>query len=130
MDANEFLNKGIGTKEKSTLKPAVVKIAGIDFQVETKDGKKMDSPLARITVKHPESEDTIVITKVKFEKNGKLIVVGIWCNLDEDGNFQKGSSVSAIMKHLGVEKLADAIGKEIATVEQSETDHYLCLKAY
>lgn len=130
METQDFLETGIGTKEIPTLKPSMVKIASVEIQTETKDKKPMKSPLAHFKVKHPDKEELINITKVKYIRNDKVEVVGLWCNLDEDKNFQKGSAVVAIMEFLKVDNLKATIGNDVELVTQSETDSYLCIKAY
>ena len=67
---------------------------------------------------------------MKFERNGKLEVVGLWAQLDEDNKFKKSSAVSAVMNFLSVNTLEEVYGKEIETTKQSEENTYLCLKAY
>ena len=129
-EANELLEKGIGTIEHETLKPATVKIASIDFQILNKKNEKMASPLAKFMVIHPDKDEPIMISKVKFLDGEKIKLVGLWCNLDKDGNFSKSSAISKVMSFLKVESLKDCIGKTIDTLEQTDSDHYLCLKAY
>ena len=70
------------------------------------------------------------MTKVKVIKNEKVDVVGLWCQLDEDSKFQKGSAVSELLNFLNVNSLSELEGKEINAIEQSENSEYLCLKAY
>ena len=130
METQELMKTGIGTKESQTLNPAIVKIVSVRFQTETKDGKKMDTPLAHFECKHPDKEDLISLTKVKYEKNGKLEVVGLWAQLDEDNKFKKSSSVSALLIFLGCSNIEETYGKEINTIKQSEDNNYLCMKAY
>ena len=120
----------IGTKESSKLKPSKVKIVSVEFQTETKEGKKMKSPLAIINCKHPDREELVKISKIKTERNGKLEVVSLWTNLDEEGKLQKSSAVSDLLRFLKVETLEAIYGKEIESIEQSKEDTYLCLKAY
>ena len=130
MDTEKLMKTNIGTKEIQTLNPAKVKIVSVEFQTETKEGKKMDTPLAHFNCKHPNREELISITKVKYERNGKLEVVGFWVQLDEDEKFKKSSAISALLKFLDCENLEDTYNKEIDTTKQSEDNLYLCLKAY
>lgn len=130
METQDMLNKGIGTKEIPKLKPAKVSIVGVSIKDKKKDGTDMPTPLVQVHVKHPEKEDPIEMTKVKVIRNDKVSVVGLWCQLDEDGLFQKGSAVSELMNFLNVSSLNEIEGKEIEAVEQSKESDYLCLKAY
>ena len=130
METQDLLKIGIGTKETTTLNPSEVKIVSVEIQTETKDGKKMDTPLVHFKCKHPDKEELISLSKVKFERNGKLEVVGLWAQLDEDGMFKKSSAVVAVLNYLSVGTLEEAYGKDINTIRQSEDNPYLCLKAY
>lgn len=130
MENNDLLKVGIGTKEKPKLKPAKVTIAGVSIKDKKKSGEDMKTPLVKVLVKHPDKEEPIEMTKVKLIKDDKVFVVGLWCQLDEDKKFQKGSAVSELMNFLQVGSLEELEGKEIETVEQGKDSEYLCLKAY
>jgi len=130
METQDLMKVGIGTKESQTLNPKKVKIVSVRFQTETKEGKKMDTPLAHFECKHPDREELISLSKVKYEKQGKLDVVGLWVQLDEDNNFKKSSAISAVLNFLNCKTLEETYGKEIDTSKQSEDNQYLCLKAY
>jgi hypothetical protein len=133
METADLLGLGIGTKETASLKPAKVKIVNVTIKDKTKEGKEMKVPLAEINVKHPEKDETIPMTKIKLERNGKLEVVATWVQTDEEDGVQKivkSSALAYLMNFLGVSALADIYGKEIEAIEQSKEDAYLCLKAY
>jgi len=131
-EANEILNKAIGNKEKvsNSLKPSKVIIKAIEVKTKKSDGEDMKVPLIEFVVKHPDQEDTIKISKVKQLLNDKVYCSNTWYVLDEDKNIQKDSPLSRVMTYLGVATLAEAIGKEIDTIEESELKHFLVLKAY
>jgi len=129
METQDFLKIGKGTKEIPKLKPSKVTIVGVSIKEKTKEGVKMKTPLVQISVKHPEKEEPIEMTKIKTIKADKVSVVGLWCQLDEDGLFQKGSAITDLMDFLQVSCLAELEGKEIEAVEESK-EGYLCLKAY
>ena len=130
MEAQDYLKIGIGTKETQKLKPAKVKILGVEIQTKTKDGTVMKSPLANILVKHPDREEQVKLSKIKCERNGKLEVVTLWVSLDDEGKFQKSSALSELLRFLKVETLEQLTGKDVETIEQSKEDTYLCIKAY
>ena len=132
MEENNILNKKTGSTEqpRGTVSPAKVTIASVVIKEKNKEGVKMDTPLAQFLVKHPDKEELLSISKVKFLDGDKLKVVGFWVQTDKDGNFFKGSSIDRILKLLECETLADTYGKEIDTVTESENSPYLCLKAY
>ena len=127
-----ILQTKTGEKEqpKTTVGPAKVKIASVVIKDKDKDGKKMTTPLAQFMVKHPDKEELILISKIKFLQGEKLVAKGFWVQLDEDNKFYKGSTIDLILKCLKCETLEDTYGKEIDTVEENENSPYLCLKAY
>lgn len=129
METQDILKAKIGTKENAKLKPAKVKILGVEIQTKTKEGNVMKSPLLHILCQHPDRQDALKLSKVKFERNGKLEAVSLWVNL-EDGEFPKSSAVSELLRFLKVDSLENVAGKEIEAIEQSKEDTYLCLKAY
>ena len=129
-EKKDLLNTKIGTKEIPKLKPSKVTIAGVSIKDKTNDGKEMKTSLVKILVKHPDKDEPIEMTKIKVIRNEKVSVVGLWCQLDEDGLFQKGSAISDLLNFVGVESLSQLEGKEIEAVEQSKDSEYLCLKAY
>jgi hypothetical protein len=131
-NTNDLLKAKSGNNEQSsgTVEPAKVKIASVVIKDKNKNNEKMQTPLAQFLVKHPDKEELLSISKVKYLDGEKLKTVGFWVNTDEDGNFFKGSAVDIILKKLECETLEDTYGKEIDTVIESETSPYLCLKAY
>jgi len=133
METQELMNLGIGTKERSKLKPAKVKIVNVTIKSETNEGKAMKTSLAELNCKHPDKEELIQITKIKVERNGKLEVVSTWIQTeDEEGTKKivKSSALALLMTYLKVNTLEELYNKEIDAVEQSKEDSYLCLKAY
>lgn len=130
MEKQDLLNTEIGTKEIPKLKPAKVSIVGVSFKDKTKEGKEMKTPLVQIIVKHPDKEETLEMTKIKVIRNEKVAVISLWCQLDEDKKFQKGSAVSDLLTFLKASSLKEVEGLEIEAVEESKESDYLCLKAY
>jgi hypothetical protein len=122
---------GIGTKEAtSVLKPAKVTITGVRIQTKTKDEKEMKSPLVHVIVKHPDREEPLELSKVKYIKADKVAVASLWANVDSDGLIAKSSAVAELLRFMKVNTIDELTGKEIEAVEQSKEDLYLCLKAY
>ena len=118
------LNLPIGTEEAEKLKPANVKI--IDVKVEpigTKGGRK-----AICFCKHPQKEETIQISAVKYEHNGKLESVGLWINLDSANKLRKNSALVYFLNSVGAKTIGDLKGKDCLTTE--DESGYLTFKAY
>ena len=130
METQDILKAKIGTKETVKLKPAKAIIQSVEIQKETKDGKKMKSPLINILCKHPDQEEPIKISKIKCEKNGKLEAASLWVNIDDDNNIQKSSALAELLRFAKVESVEGLKGKEVELIEQSKEDSWLCIKAY
>lgn len=123
-ETQEELETGIGTREKMSLKPEKVKIVKVQInEVGEKKTKKVV-----FTVKHPAKEETIEISKIKYEKNKKLRIVGSWYSLDDDGLIQKDSATAFLLRYCSVSKLKELEGKEVNT--DIDDDGFLCMKAY
>ena len=124
MESQNELETGIGSKEATTLKPAQVRIVDVRIvEVGEKRNKKIVCD-----VKHPDKEETIKISAVKYEHNGRLEEVGLWFNKDEDKLVTKGSALAVFMNFLNVTTIKDLKDKEVLTAEGEKG--YLCFKAY
>jgi hypothetical protein len=132
MENTEIIKKKVGNVEqpRSTVSPAVVKIASVLLKTKDKNDKEMTTPLVQFMVKHPDKEELITISKVKYIDGDKAVAKGFWVQTDDDDNFYKGSAIDLILKKLGVETLDETYGKDIDTIEESKDSPYLCLKAY
>jgi len=120
------LEKGIGTKEAEILKPAKVKIEKVSL-VEVKIGNQLREKLV-CSVKHPDREELIEISKVKYQRKDKLKTSGLWYKEDEDGLIQKGTALAELLTFTNSPNIKSLIGKEIDTVADEEG--YLCFKIY
>ena len=124
MEEQELLNKSIGTKENIKLKPEKVKIVKVEV---VKVGDKGSTKVV-CNIKHSAKEELVKVSEVKFESKGKLDIVGLWGNLDEDKQIRKGSALAVLMSFLNCKTPKEMEGKEIQTVEDELG--YLCFKAY
>ncbi len=124
MEDQEKLDKKIGTKEQEKLKPEIVKIE----KVKVEEVEKAKSEKVVCSVKHSSKEELIDISAVKFEKNGKLISVGLWYNEDSDKLIAKNSALAVLMSFVKVETPKQLEGKEIMTTEDDKG--YLVFKCY
>lgn len=114
----------IGTKELTGLKSAKVKLLNTKI-VEV--GEKKNQKVVLI-VKHPDRDESVEISAVKYEKKGKLDISGLWLNKDEEGLIRKGSALANFLVFLKCEKINDLPLKECETTEDEKG--YLCFKAY
>jgi len=123
MESQEELEKGIGNIEPEILKPAKVKIV----KVELKEIKKMKKLVC--SVKHPNREETIDISRVKYiGKGDKVSTVGLWYMEDSEGNIQKGTALAEFLIFNVAKNIKQLEGKEIETI--AEDSGYLCFKSY
>lgn len=130
MEQDDLGNTGIGDKEAQKLGPATVTILGYTVKRETKEGKKMDSPLISFTCKHPNREESININKIKVIDGNQVKSVSMWVNMDEDDKIVKGSFLAQVLGFLKCSNLNDITNKTMEAVEESDSSKYLCLKAY
>lgn len=125
METQDKLNIEIGTTEteKTTLKPARVKI--VKVSVETVEKAKSDK--VKFEVKHPDKTETINISSVAYLDGREVVVSGTWFNTDKEGKIQKCSALAVLLKKLEAKTLKYAEGKDIDTELDGK---YLCFKAY
>jgi hypothetical protein len=132
MNTDDILKSGIGNldKKSNALKPAKVTITEILVKDKKNNGETMDTPLIEFMVKHPDNEELIKLSKVKQLINDKVSCNSTWLTFDAEDNIQKDMPLSRLMNFLNVKTLDELKGKEIDTLEESETVHFLALKAY
>ena len=128
---NDLLNTTIGENEGSKAlecKPVVV--AGIIVQTHNKDNKKMDTPLVNVMCKHPDKDEVIKITQIKWINGDKMVNTALFATVDEEGKFMKDSGVARLLSFANKSALRDLEGFTFDTVKESETSKYMCLKCY
>ena len=126
-ETQDKLKIGIGTKETVSLKPAKVKIVKIDI-VDVKPENPKISDKVSLEVKHPDREEPIHLSSVKYLKGDKITEAGLWFSIDDDGLIRKGSTLAIFLEKMGVATLNDLKDKEAETVEAKSG--FLCFKAY
>ena len=132
MNTDDILKSGIGNldKKSNALKPAKVTITEILVKDKKNNGETMDTPLIEFMVKHQDNEELIKLSKVKQLINDKVSCNSTWLTFDAEDNIQKDMPLSRLMNFLNVKTLDELKGKEIDTLEESETVHFLALKVY
>ena len=130
-DNQALLNIGIGTKEPVTLKPKKVLVERARVIPKEKDGKVVGE-LIVLTCRHPDrKEETIELSNVKTIGAGdKIKLSALWFNKDDDGNLAKKSTAAQLLRYYDVNNFGDLIGKEVETTVQSDSNSFLCIKAY
>lgn len=124
------LDKGVGTKEPEKLKAVPVVILGVEIKDQTKkDSDKVIGKIAHFLCEHPDKDDPIYISKIKYFKDeDNLAEAGSWYGEDEDGNILKASALAKLMVHYEVATLNSFIGTKVNTIANKAG--YLCLKAF
>lgn len=121
-DQPNVLGVGVGTKEVTKLQPTTVKIVRVESKPTTK------SNILECYCKHPDREEEIKVSKMKWEHNGKLETTGLWINLDEDKLIRKGSALAMFLQKLQATTPNDLNNKEVETV--LDESGYLAFKNY
>jgi len=120
----DILTKHIGNKEPKKLEAKKVKV--VHANIEEKGEKK--NKILVLEVKHPDQTDLIKLSKVQIIKDKVVKTIGLWVNLDEDENIQKGSALAEFMMQYAALQLTDLKDKELDTAFDEKG--YLCIKAY
>lgn len=114
----------IGNIEETTVTAKPVKIVKATVELV---GDKGNSKVV-CECKHPDKEDTIKISGVKYLKKDKLETSGLWFNQDKDFKIRKGSALAATLTYFGCANVFALNGRELPTVE--DDSGYLVFKAY
>jgi len=123
-EIQDELKLEIGTEEAVTLKPTNVKIVKVEIgEFGPKKSKKVVC-----YAKHPDLEEPILISSVKYEVKGKLETTGLWLNKDSKGLIRKGSALALFLQNQGCKTIEELNGKEIATT--TDENGYLVFKGY
>ncbi len=131
-ETQNILSTNVGTKDRvvNTVNPSKVVMASVLIQKNKKDNTPMATPLAKVMVKHPDKEELLGISKIMYIEDKKVVVKGLWVQLDADDLIQKSSAIDVLLKFKECKTLEDLYGKEIEAVHESDEDKFLCLKAY
>jgi len=126
MENEEKLKTGIGNLEPEKLNASKVQVQDVKIETVSKDGKQIGEKVIFIC-KHPEREDIINLSKVKYNKNDKLVTSGTWLNFDSENKIVKNSALADLINFYKLETLNDFVGKYLETVLDG---NYLVIKAY
>jgi len=127
MEEQEKLKVGIGDKEIERLEAKEVEVQGIKIVEVMKDGKVVGEKVSLIS-KHPDRDDLLQISTMKYIVGDAVKTSGIWLNLDEDGKIQKGTALATLLTHFNVPSIGEIEGKKLPT--DFDSGGYLCIKAY
>lgn len=129
-ETQQELEFGIGEKEPERLKPKAVKIVNVKIKTAGTKGAKIIHCLS----KHPDREEPIDISSIKFEGKTKLRETALFLNLEKKENesdpdkIQKSSPLAILMNFVNAKTIAELKDKEVPTTE--EESGFLCFKVY
>jgi len=124
MNQEELFNKPIGNKEIQKLEAKNVIIKEAKFE---ELGKNKNIILS-LSVKHPEKQELINLTKVQFIADKVIKTSGLWYNTDADENIQKGSALANFMNFYNIKTLLELKDLELKT--SLDDNGFLVVKAY
>jgi hypothetical protein len=124
-------NLAIGTAEATASKKLEAKDVVVDGvvvkQVKGVAGKP-DWESLLVSVKHPDKQELVSISKAKVERDGNLKIVSLSLDKDKDGSIAKWSSLALVLKHYNCSRVSELKGKTVKTVP--DQNGYLAIKAY
>lgn len=124
VEIQEELRLGIGSEEAQTLLPTIVSIQKVEIQeLGVKKAKKVVC-----FCKHPNAENLIQISAVKYENKGKLDTAGLWINKDSKGLIRKGSALAVLLQNNGCKTIEDLNKATLPTT--TDDKGYLVFKGY
>ena len=123
------LNTPIGSEEKPRLAAKEVKVVSIGMkEVPSKKNPKATLKKVVLACKHPDRNETINISDVKYVEGDVLKVNTCWFFTDSKGEIQKDSALANLLRFYEVGTLSELSGRSLKTIEDSKG--YLCLRAY
>jgi hypothetical protein len=124
---NGKMKVGIGAESKP-LDAKKVKVLKADIEMQ-KDKSNTDvGEKVSLTVQHPDRKEALVISKAKYETQGKVKVSGLWFKVDNSGMIPYNSALANLLRFCKVADIESLIGKEIETTK--DEDNFLVAKAY
>jgi len=118
-------------EDRPQIAPKTVVVEEMEIRkVEFKDreGKYKESHKLVLKCKHPEVDDVLEITSVKYQMGDKIKTSGLWIYKDNDGKLPFNSAVSKLMNFKEKKKLTDLKGDQLETT--TDDAGYLIIKAY
>ncbi len=122
------LKIGIGNIEPERLEAKEVTIQKVEVKMmQNKEGKDIGEKVI-CYCSHPDSDEPIEISSVKYERDNKIRISGLWFQLDKEGLIQKGSALALFLSFVGAGNLEDLENKKVKT--STDENGYLIFKGY
>ena len=122
---------GIG-KEKPKLKAKSVVVQHIGrTTIEPKEGGKMKEARDKyiLSCKHPDKEEPIEISRVRFEKGTKMETQALWDSRDDEDLISYDSAMAHLLRFYELNMVEELEGKTLQTVTDINSG-FLIIKAY
>ncbi len=131
--AEDIFTKKVGNKEFKSLEAKPVLIQGklVEPVLGKAGSKNQGKEVGRKVVlvcKHPDREEPVKISSISTIVGKTVKSLPLFINLDEDGNFQKDSGISILIKLLKIETLNEVEGKTLNT--ELDEGKFLTIKGY
>jgi preprotein translocase subunit Sss1 len=120
------LDTEIGNTETVTLQAKPVKVMKVEIRNVDIKGKQNEKLVCMC--KHPDREELIEISQVKYEKKGMLVVSGLWISKDKDGKLIKNTATAILLASNGCRTMKEIEGKTLSTIQDERG--YLSFKSY
>ena len=119
----EYTLEPENTTKTPTLQPKTINIINTEIETPPKTNKQKITFIC----KHPDKEEPIRISKVKYIKNNKQITTsGTWISTNEQGQILTNSALGQLLTHYKIKN-----PKDLKTAETTTDDkNYLIIKAY
>jgi hypothetical protein len=123
---DERLKTGIGDK-KNMLLPKKVKVKFVSIKKQKDKSNEEIGEKVVLSCKHPDREELIDISKVKYEDRGKVRYGGLWFKLDKDGKIPFNSALAHLLRSADVTIPSELNNKELDTT--NDDDNFIIFKA-
>ena len=104
-----------------------VKIENYNIEKVEKEEKHIGDKLV-LSVKHPDFEEFLEISQIKYEFGEKIKVSGLWVKLDKDSKLPYKSALAHFLRYVHRNNIKDLVGVEVNTT--TNENGYLVIKAY
>lgn len=123
-----YMAKIADPKPKLAAKDVIVE----SFEIVTVPATgKMKEAKDRINLscKHPDTDRPIVLSSVRFEREGNMEEAALWHTVDEHGFIAFESAEAYLLRFYDLEEIEDVVGKKLQTYRKTPTS-FLTIKAY
>jgi hypothetical protein len=114
-------------KPAITAKRIVIEDVKLIKDIKKKDGTIIGDKIVCLC-RHPDNKELLSLSKVKYEKDGKIESSALWYRTDSDGKIPYKSALACLLRFKGKKQIKDLKGEQMETALDDEG--YLILKGY